>query len=117
MRRFSPGRGSLWAAVVPVAAALAVSVTQGSAAGGAERLAQEASGAETVSVWDGVYSDSQAERGSTVYRYVCTECHHGELQGDPGMGAPALAGEAFFTNWEGLTAEALFDKIFRTMPY
>ena len=119
MRRFSHAVGPpLWLALVLAAAMPANSVTTEAAAGRAERPTQERGDAvEKITVWDGAYSEAQAQRGNAVYQHLCTACHHGELQGDRDIGAPALAGEAFFTNWNALTVEALFDKIFRTMPY
>jgi cytochrome c len=101
-----------------VAVPVMISAMLGAAVSRAEHAGQQGvAHTENISVWDGVYSEAQAERGRDVYQHVCTSCHHGELQGDRGMGAPALSGDVFFANWNTLTLEALFDKIFRTMPY
>ena len=35
----------------------------------------------TTSVWDGVYSEAQAQRGETAYRQSCVNCHGPELEG------------------------------------
>jgi len=48
---------------------------------------------------DGVYSNSQAERGQAVYTEHCAACHGMDLPGDPF--APSLTGAAFFARWNG----------------
>ena len=70
--------------------------------------------AESRSVWDGVYTEEQAKRGEEVYKKECAACHGAELTG--GESAPALAGGAFQSNWNGLTLGDLFDRIRKTMP-
>ena len=40
------------------------------------------------SVWDGVFTAEQADRGAAAYKTSCSECHGGDLMGD-GF-APAL---------------------------
>ena len=72
---------------------------------------------DTISVWDGVYAEEQASRGQAHYMRLCLSCHHGGLQGDLEIGAPALAGEAFMSKWHDLTVETLFETIYATMPY
>jgi len=66
------------------------------------------------SVWDGVFTDAQASRGKPLYARECAKCHGEELTG--GEEAPPLAGEAFLSNWNGLTAGDLFDRIRKSMP-
>ncbi len=68
----------------------------------------------TKSVWDGVYTPDQAKRGSTSYTQNCAGCHGTDLQG--GESAPPLAGGDFMSNWNGLTAGDLFDRMRTTMP-
>jgi quinoprotein glucose dehydrogenase len=65
-------------------------------------------------VWDGVYSDEQAERGRVLYADRCARCHGDSLTGMEA--APALTGTAFYSNWEGETLEALFDRMRMSMP-
>ncbi len=65
-------------------------------------------------VWDGIYSDEQAERGRVLYADRCARCHGDGLTGIEA--APALSGTAFYSNWEGETLEALFDRIRMSMP-
>jgi quinoprotein glucose dehydrogenase len=66
------------------------------------------------SVWDGVYTEPQAERGRAVYSRECAACHGAELTG--GEEAPPLTGGAFIANWSGLTAGELFERIRISMP-
>jgi len=66
------------------------------------------------SVWDGVYSEEQAQRGKALYAKECASCHGDALTG--GEEAPPLAGEAFLANWNGLTVGDLFERIRKSMP-
>jgi mono/diheme cytochrome c family protein len=69
---------------------------------------------DTRSVWDGVYTAEQADRGRPLYVKECASCHGDQLTG--GEAAPALAGGAFLSNWNGLTVGDLFERIRKTMP-
>lgn len=69
-------------------------------------------GAKTV--WDGVFSTEQAERGAAAYKSACSECHGNDLAGD-GF-APALAGGEFMGNWNDLSVGDLFERIRISMP-
>jgi sugar lactone lactonase YvrE/mono/diheme cytochrome c family protein len=69
-------------------------------------------GAQTV--WDGVYTEAQADRGKPLYNQHCASCHIEQMSG--GETAPALAGGDFLSNWNGLTVGDLFDRIRTTMP-
>jgi quinoprotein glucose dehydrogenase len=66
------------------------------------------------SVWDSVYTESQARRGDTVYRSTCATCHGEALAGIDD--APPLAGKEFLLGWGGSTVGKLFGRIQRTMP-
>jgi len=68
----------------------------------------------TRSVWDGVYTDAQAARGKDQYTQHCSECHGETLSGSDMT--PPLAGTDFLSNWNGLTAGDLFERIRTTMP-
>ena len=96
-------------AVLPVAAAICLAAT-GCIAAGALR-AQEAG----HSIWDGVYTAAQAQRGAAEYTDRCATCHGETLAGN-GNDAPALTGKMFLNDWDGLTLTALFDRIHTTMP-
>jgi mono/diheme cytochrome c family protein len=66
------------------------------------------------SVWDGVYTSEQAQRGETLYTRQCARCHGAQLTG--GEAAPPLAGGDFLSNWNGLTVGDLFERIRVSMP-
>jgi len=69
---------------------------------------------DSRSVWDGVYTEEQSKRGQALYGQHCASCHGDALTG--GESAPALAGGEFLSNWNGLTAGDLFERIRTTMP-
>jgi cytochrome c5 len=68
---------------------------------------------DTASVWDGVYTAAQAERGGAVYETRCRRCHAGDQHGVNGS---SLAGEAFMLHWEGRAVDRLVRRIRDTMP-
>jgi mono/diheme cytochrome c family protein len=65
-------------------------------------------------VWDGVYSTQQLQRGRALYDERCASCHGAALNGLDV--APALAGGAFQSNWTGLTVGDLAERIRVSMP-
>ena len=71
-------------------------------------------GQQTRTVWDGVYTAEQATRGEMLYVERCARCHGDALAGMES--APALTGTAFYSNWEGETLEAFFERIRSSMP-
>ena len=66
------------------------------------------------SVWDGVYTMEQAERGAEIYGPACSVCHGGELEGIDM--APPLRGGRFGSNWNGVPLSELARRIRITMP-
>jgi mono/diheme cytochrome c family protein len=68
------------------------------------------------SVWDRVYTDSQAERGETLYARHCEQCHGSGLEGDSVSEVPALAGDPFLQRWSGRTVDDLVTRMVRSMP-
>src|SRR5436309_9032342 len=70
--------------------------------------------AQTVSIWDGVYSEDQAARGNTGFAAHCANCHGASLRGTGE--APALVGPQFLSDFDGLSLGDLFDRIRTTMP-
>jgi mono/diheme cytochrome c family protein len=66
-------------------------------------------------VWDGVYTDAQAERGQELYLQRCSSCHGDFLDGAGGSGG-ALSGATFADNWEAASLNDLVVKIAKTMP-
>ncbi|MGA3185503.1 MAG: cytochrome c [Bryobacteraceae bacterium] len=67
-----------------------------------------------TSVWDGIYSGEQAERGKTAYSKDCASCHGENLEGKGQT--PPLAGSDFTANWNGMSVGELFEKIQDSMP-
>ena len=61
-------------------------------------------------VWDGVYIETQAERGEGNFFMHCAECHTGGGQG------LSLSGGEFFDRWRGDRLTALFKYIKTNMP-
>jgi len=88
------------------------------AAGGATRLAkadrEAAAVAATATVWDGVYTAEQAERGAVAYRETCATCHGEDLGG--GSNSPGLVGVSFQFLWGDKTLHELYEAIRTTMP-
>ena len=71
-----------------------------------------AAGAKTI--WDGVFTEEQAGRGSKVYAVSCAPCHKTDLLGD--SGTPALAGADFFSRFSGSSVDDLVKTIRASMP-
>jgi mono/diheme cytochrome c family protein len=73
-------------------------------------------GAQTAirSVWEGVYTTEQAERGRTVYEDQCAFCHLSDLRGQ-GF-APSLVEETFRLRWQDDNLGDLFVIVQGTMP-
>jgi quinoprotein glucose dehydrogenase len=70
--------------------------------------------AQQITVWDGVYTREQADRGEKIYGERCARCHGDTLQGIES--APGLVGPTFYNNWEGETLDALFERMRSSMP-
>ena len=75
---------------------------------------------DLASVWDGVFTDVQAERGRATYPGACGLCHGRRLNGapdDPDMrSTPPLARARFLRNWDGRSLATLFEYARATMP-
>ena len=69
---------------------------------------------QQITVWDGVFTREQADRGEKLYADRCARCHGDTLQGIEA--APALVGPAFYNTWEGETLDALFERMRTSMP-
>ena len=67
-----------------------------------------------TSLWDGVYTEEQATRGSAAYADQCARCHGADLTG--GDGVPPLTGGQFLGNWNTLSVDDLFERIRVSMP-
>lgn len=66
-----------------------------------------------ASIWDGVFTDAQADHGAAQYQAACSMCHGPALEGNGE--APPLAGR-FMPDWGGTTLADLYDKVHDTMP-
>jgi cytochrome c553 len=65
-------------------------------------------------VWDGVYTAAQAERGSTAYARSCASCHAEDLRGR--STAPSLIEESFLFLWSDMSVGDLFERTRMLMP-
>lgn len=66
------------------------------------------------SVWDGVFSAEQADRGRRLYVRDCAECHGSTLAG--AEGGLALVGKEFLGRWEKKSVGEFFELVRKTMP-
>ncbi len=73
--------------------------------------AQTTAQAQRQTVWNGVYTEAQAERGSIAYLANCAPCHGAELEG-----VANLKGEDFMERWREFDARGLYDWISKSMP-
>jgi mono/diheme cytochrome c family protein len=85
--------------VLPIVAALLI----------ASALFAQADRARTI--WEGVYTDAQAQRGKTAYETSCIACHKEDLTGIE----DALKGERFFDKRREDTLDSFFTVV-KTMP-
>jgi len=65
-------------------------------------------------IWDGVFTQAQADRGRDQYRKSCASCHKADLLGE--SAAPPLAGPEFSQRWVGSNIDDLVTTIRRSMP-
>src|SRR5215831_11857470 len=64
-------------------------------------------------VWDGVYTEEQANRGRTAYLENCSPCHGADLEGLNGV---RLSGPEFMERWREFDVGSLYDFISKSMP-
>ena len=97
-----------------VATALVVSTAT------SHRALADDEGAQTRSIWDGVFTEAQATRGQAAYTGPCSRCHGGKLDGaqdEPDMlPSPPVAGEKFLRRRDGQSLAVLFEYTRATMP-
>lgn len=67
------------------------------------------------SIWEGAYTDAQADRGFTLYKAKCTTCH-GPALGGAIDGGPPLRGKEFYVRWDGTLLNDMVDQISEMMP-
>ena len=69
------------------------------------------------SLSQGIYTETQAKRGSAIYDVHCVECHAEDLSGDtPYNPSPQLAGRAFLLRWDKKNMDELFTLVRTQMP-
>ncbi|HVY34485.1 MAG TPA: cytochrome c, partial [Caulobacteraceae bacterium] len=66
------------------------------------------------SIWSGVYTAAQADRGKAVYSAACSRCHAETLDGNDEV--PPVKGSHFMTNWDAQSVADLVQRIRNTMP-
>jgi cytochrome c len=76
----------------------------------------DAKSSRTRTVWDGVYTAGQAERGKVAYTRNCSFCHGDDLEGGAYDGdlVPALSGDDFIAHSGDLNKVFAFMR--RAMP-
>src|SRR3954470_13088392 len=60
-------------------------------------------------VWDGVYTAAQADRGREVYNSQCVQCHTPDLN-------TGLSGPLFMNDWREDRLASLFEQMKTNMP-
>lgn len=63
-------------------------------------------------VWDGVYTAAQAERGAAAYREKCSQCHESDLSGYHEV----LKRERFLEHWRETSLDGFYATMSSTMP-
>src|SRR5262245_6698266 len=70
--------------------------------------------APSRTVWDGVYTKEQADRGKKAYASLCTRCHGDALLGNDD--APALVDKKFLDKWYTKSVGELVEYTRKEMP-
>jgi cytochrome c len=73
-----------------------------------------AQSAPKFTVWTGVYTAAQADRGKAVYAEHCARCHNEGLEGKDEI--PPLKGSHFLSNWDAQQVSDLTQRVRGTMP-
>jgi cytochrome c len=77
--------------------------------------------AQTKTVWDGVFTEEQAQRGKKRYEAACAYCHMDDLRGgggdEPGVAPPPLIGAEFLARWRDANVAQFVGTIAETMPF
>jgi len=89
-----------------------VLIAIGFAAASAPGLAAQ-DGGQVRTIWDGIYTAEQAQRGQALFETTCVHCHADDLGGGEG---PALVGAGFMRSWFQKTVQSLFTHILTAMP-
>jgi mono/diheme cytochrome c family protein len=92
---------------------LVIAALSTAAIAGASTLTLAQTGAMR-SVWDGVYTQAQADRGKALFGDNCAKCHGETLAGMDEI--PPLSGPHFMADWETQSIADLVQRIHNTMP-
>jgi cytochrome c5 len=65
-------------------------------------------------VWDGIFTDAQAQRGRGFYAEHCASCHGGSLEGAEHR---PLIGDRFWATWQDTTVDRLLVHVSTNMPH
>jgi mono/diheme cytochrome c family protein len=76
------------------------------------RLTLTAQSPANITVWSGVYSDTQAARGQAAYAIHCASCHQDDLSGYQSI----LKGDRFMNEYREASLDRLYGKLKTTMP-
>jgi hypothetical protein len=76
--------------------------------------AAQAPAAAQPTVWDGVFTAAQADRGKISFSNNCAECHGENLEGGEGK---ALSGDQFWKDWKESTVAELLTFVRTNMPF
>ena len=68
----------------------------------------------TKSIWNGVYSSAQADRGKELFLDNCAKCHLNSLEGMDVV--PPLKGSHFMSDWASQSVAELVSRVHTTMP-
>jgi len=70
--------------------------------------------AQSQSVWNGIYTAAQADRGKTLFMANCAKCHGSNGEGSDEI--PQLKGAHFMSDWDSQTVADLVQRVHGTMP-
>jgi cytochrome c553 len=70
--------------------------------------------AQSKTVWDGVYTKQQADRGNASFATYCARCHGAEPNG--GEEGRSLTGKPFWESFRENTVDHLLDYVSKNMP-
>jgi mono/diheme cytochrome c family protein len=68
-----------------------------------------------ITIWTGVYTTQQSERGQKAYGQSCSSCHRDDLSGSDD-GAPALRGPVFIERWKDRPLSEMYFVLSESMP-
>ena len=77
--------------------------------------AQPADPPVPASIWDGIFTETQAARGANTYINECSTCHGPTLRGS--LDGPGLYGDAFLSKWTDVPVGGLYEYVRTQMPF